>query len=161
MGKLSQPPNPRGICYTRRSIRSAVGSNMDKIGVSQKAIVINGEGKLLAIRRSKTAPSRPLTWDFPGGDVDFGENLEASIIREIKEETGFEADKLELLDVHSYINPDGYFWITIAYKTEVGNNDVSLSYEHDKFQWVAPEEFLRLKSADKLQGFVKKMITKS
>lgn len=79
-------------------------NDINKIGISQKAIILNEEGKLLAIRRSGTAPSRSLTWDFPGGDVDFGEELKSGMIREIKEETGLETEKLELLDVHSCVN---------------------------------------------------------
>lgn len=34
---------------------------MSQIGVSQKAIILNNEGKLLILRRSKTAPVRALT----------------------------------------------------------------------------------------------------
>lgn len=61
---------------------------MEKIGVSQKAIIFNKENKILVIRRSKTAPYGALTWDLPGGDLDYGEDAITGVIREIKEETG-------------------------------------------------------------------------
>ena len=66
--------------------------------IAQKAILIREDGNLLALRRSKTDPSRPLTWDLPGGEVEFGEDLIESITREIREEVGFDAKELSLLD---------------------------------------------------------------
>jgi ADP-ribose pyrophosphatase len=63
---------------------------MKKIGVSQKAIIFNREGKILVLRRSGTALSNPGKWDFPGGDLEFGEDAIGGIIREIREETGLE-----------------------------------------------------------------------
>ncbi len=48
--------------------------------------------------------------------------------------------------------------MTIAYKARCGVEDVKLSYEHDEFRWVTIKEFLQLKSAEKLQQFVKKLI---
>jgi len=41
------------------------------------------------MRRTETAPSNPLKWDLPGGDVEYGEDPKKAILREIKEETGF------------------------------------------------------------------------
>ena len=131
---------------------------MSKIGVSQKAIILNSEGKLLAIRRSDTAPVRPLHWDLPGGDLDFGEDPTRGIIREVAEETGLAVEHPEPFDVEAHVNRDGDFWVTIAYKARCGVENVKLSYEHDEFKWVTPEEFLQLESAYKLQRFVKKLI---
>lgn len=136
-----------------------MGNNMSKIGVSQKAIIMNGEGKLLAIRRSDTAPVRPLHWDLPGGDLDFGEDPMQGIMREIAEETGLAVEHPEPFDVEAHVNSNGDFWVTIAYNARCGAvEDVKLSYEHDEFKWVTPEEFLQLKSAEKLQRFIRKLI---
>lgn len=126
---------------------------MNKIGISQKAIVLNSERKLLVIRRSETAPVRPLHWD-----LHYGENPIQGIVREVKEETGLTIQNPEPFDVEAHVNPNGDFWVTIAYKAEYDFKDVKLSYEHDKFRWVMPKEFLELKSSKKLQRFVKKLI---
>lgn len=132
--------------------------NMDKIGVSQKAIVINSKGKLLAVRRSKTAPARPLSWDLPGGELGFGEDPIKGITREVKEETGISVKNVEPFDVEAHIAPNKEFWVTIAYKAQCSSKDVKLSFEHDEFRWVALKEFLKLKSSEKLRRFVKKLI---
>ena len=130
---------------------------MKKIGTSQKAIVFNEEGKLLTLHRTSTAPSNPDKWDFPGGDLDFGEDAIKGIIREIKEETGLEVKDLKPFDVESHIYENEEFWVTIAYTAKVIVDKVVLSFEHDEFKWVTPEEFLRLESPDKLKRFVKNL----
>lgn len=132
---------------------------MDKIGISQKAIILNKEGKFLAVRRSKTAPAGPLSWDLPGGELDFGEDPIKGIIREVKEETGITVKSIEPFDVEAHIAPNKEFWVTIAYRAQYGSEGVKLSLEHDEFRWVALKEFLKLESSEKLQRFVKKLLT--
>jgi len=132
---------------------------MKKIGVSQKAIIFNKEGKFLTIHRTKTAPLSPNKWDFPGGDLDFGEDATKGIIREIKEESGLEVGKLEPFDVESHINEEGDFWVTIAYIAQIDSDMVTLSFEHDDFRWVTADEFFKLESPDKLKRFVKNLET--
>jgi len=130
---------------------------MKKVGISQKAIVFNEEGKFLTLHRTSTAPSNPDKWDFPGGDLDFGEDTIEGITREIKEEAGLEVKDLKPFDIESNIYEDEEFWVTIAYTAKVIVDKVVLSFEHDEFKWVTPEEFLKLESPDKLKRFVKNL----
>ena len=130
---------------------------MKKVGISQKAIVFNEEGKFLTLHRTSTAPSNPDKWDFPGGDLDFGEDAIEGITREIKEEAGLEVKDLKPFDIESNIYEDEEFWVTIAYTAKVIVDKVVLSFEHDEFKWVTPEEFLKLESPDKLKRFVKNL----
>jgi 8-oxo-dGTP diphosphatase len=131
-----------------------MGNNSQKIGVAQKAILFDKGGKILTIRRSATAPSNPLCWDLPGGDVDFGEDAKESIIREIKEETGLEVNDLRVLDVISGFNDKDEFWVTICYAAQPTTAGVKLSYEHDDFKWVTPEEFKQLEVSPRNKKFV-------
>lgn len=129
-------------------------SKNQKIGVSQKAIIFREDGKILTVRRTKTAPSRPLYWDLPGGDLDFGENPRDGMLREIKEEAGLEVENLTLLDVLSSVIDNGEFWVTVGYTVKAKTTDVVLSFEHDDFKWVTPDEFLELKASPKNKKFV-------
>jgi len=59
----------------------------NKIIVAVKGI-INHNGKILIIQRSDDDETGANTWEFAGGKIDFGENLEDALIREVKEEVG-------------------------------------------------------------------------
>lgn len=122
------------------------------IAVTQKAIVFRA-GKFLTMRRGATAPSHPLAWDLPGGELEYGEDPASGIAREIKEETGLEVKDLKPFDVLGQENPGG-FWVTIAYKCQSVSGDVSLSYEHTEYQWVTEKEFFKLVSTPKNIRFV-------
>jgi len=130
---------------------------MEKVGVSQKAVILNKEGKFLIIHRTATAPTNPNKWDLPGGDLNFGEDTIKGLIREVKEETGLEIQDIKPFDVESHIDEKGEFWVTIAYRAKTTSEEVILSFEHDEFRWVAPKEFLKLESSDKLRRFIKNL----
>lgn len=131
---------------------------MNNIGLSQKAIIFNEAGEILTIRRTATAPSRPLTWDFPGGDLEHREDPKEGIIREIMEETGLEVEDLTPFDLKTKITREGNDWITVAYKAKAKFTQVVLSFEHDDFKWVTPEEFLILESDERFRDFVRRVV---
>ena len=131
---------------------------MAQFAVTQKAVIQNDEGKILAIFRTETAPSRPNTWDLPGGEVDFGESPQDGIRREIKEETGLEVEDVRPFDTEVHLFPEeGVYWLTIAYKCKASSNNVVLSWEHNNYKWVTPEEFLQLESSPRFQKFIKNL----
>ena len=53
------------------------------------------DGKVLLVKRGR----EPLAgqWSLPGGAVEVGETLEECLVRELREETGCTADKVEFL----------------------------------------------------------------
>lgn len=53
--------------------------------------VIVRQGKILLCRLSKIVPNAEGKWTLPGGGIEFGEALQDALIREIREETGLEA----------------------------------------------------------------------
>ncbi len=110
------------------------------------------------MRRTKTAPSNPLKWDLPGGNVEFGENLLKSIQREIKEETSLQVKRITPIDVEGHINLQNDYRITLAYKAFVSKGKFSVSWEHDLYKWVTADEFLKLKTTKKLRKFTKNLI---
>ena len=125
-----------------------------KIGVSQKAVIVRDDGKILAIRRSETHPLRPKGWDIPGGDLEFGEDTKEGMKREIAEETGLEVGDLKVIDVISWPNDRGEFWITICYAAKTKTGSVKLSWEHDDFRWVTPGEFQQLDALPRIKQFI-------
>lgn len=53
-----------------------------------KALVFR-RGRLLLLHRRDDLAVAPGLWDLPGGGVEVGERLEDSLVREVREETGF------------------------------------------------------------------------
>ncbi len=132
--------------------------NMNQTGTSQKAIIINKEGEILTLFRTETAPTRPSTWDLPGGDLDFGEDAQEGMVREIKEETGLKVRELRPFDIEAKINPDGDYWITIAYLAYALDGEVTLSSEHNKFMWVSISKFLEINTSSRAERFIRNLL---
>ena len=129
----------------------------EKIGVAQKIILYRNDGNVLALRKSKTHPTKPLWWDLPGGQLEYGEEARESILRELEEETGIEGAAVEpkILDVISAFNEQEEFWVVCGYYSEVSLDTViELSYEHDKYEWITPDEFLGRQTSWRIKRFI-------
>jgi 8-oxo-dGTP diphosphatase len=88
--------------------------NQDRPWISVDAVVFDSRDCLLLIRR-KNEPFRG-AYAFPGGFVEVGETTEAAARRELKEETGIDADKPRLIGVYSDPHRDPrHHTISVAY----------------------------------------------
>lgn len=66
---------------------------------------------------------------FPGGHVEMGESLQASVIREIKEETGLTISHPQLCGVKDWIQEDGTRYMVLLYKTDQFEGTITSSEE--------------------------------
>lgn len=127
---------------------------MQKI-VIVKALLFDKQGNLLLVRRSETAPRRPLEWDFPGGFVDDeDESFQHAGLREVAEETG-----LKVVDNHLTLaytesakqifggKETDLSWL--YFSGQVENTDITLSFEHDDAVWVPLEKAAQMIEYDK------------
>lgn len=61
------------------------------------ALIIK-DGKILSsVRNDPHRPKYHKKWEFPGGSVEIGEEIHENLIREVKEETGFEVEVVKML----------------------------------------------------------------
>jgi ADP-ribose pyrophosphatase YjhB (NUDIX family) len=67
------------------------------------AVVVRGPDVLLVRRRN---PPNAGTWGFPGGRIEAGEAIAAATLRELREETGIEAEYLRVLNATDSITGD-------------------------------------------------------
>jgi NAD+ diphosphatase len=108
------------------------------------AVLEDGEGRYLFIRRGKTLQRSPGWWCFVGGQVEPGETLEAAAAREMFEEVGL---RVAVRDrVHDSISPNGEFklhWFATALDP-AEQVPVPCPVEVDEIRWLTPADGLRL-----------------
>ncbi len=106
------------------------------------AIIIK-EGKIALIKRSNE-PSKG-KWTIPGGLVELGENLEAAVIRETKEETCLDIEKPRLIDVVDNVDLDEqgkirYHYVIIDYLVHVRSGNIQAASDAAELLWVPLDE---------------------
>jgi len=87
---------------------------------------------LLFLRRQNSPAERQ--WWFPGGRIRKGETFEEALYREVKEETGLEVIKSELINVYSRIFNERHD-ITIAYHCNCKGDKIILNNEHSEYRY--------------------------
>ena len=73
--------------------------------LTMKAVIVDGEGRTLLIRRSKANKNFIGKWEWPGGKVDPGEDFAVAAIRETKEETGLDVELTGVAGVAQFEMP--------------------------------------------------------
>ena len=88
-------------------------------GVSIDAVILRNNKVLLIKRRN--SPFKGM-WALPGGYVEFNENANETIKREVKEETNLDVVTSELSDVYTDPKRDPRSTISLAYVVKATGN---------------------------------------
>lgn len=103
--------------------------------------IVRHDNRILIVQRA-AADSGGGTWECPGGKIDFGEQPEDSLIREIREETGLTVTVDKIAYTSSILtHPDRQVILLVYFCTAV-TSSVTLSEEHDAYLW-ADEQLIR------------------
>lgn len=98
--------------------------------LSIKGVLLH-DGRVLLLLNERSE------WDLPGGRPDTGEDFRATLMREVREETGLAVEVGVPLDEHLFEVLPGRFVRIVAYVCHlVGGSDVVLSEEHRGTSWV-------------------------
>ena len=104
------------------------------IGLGATTLVFNDKNEILLNLRSDTN-----TWGIPGGSMELHETIEETAVRELKEEAGISADKLELVTVLSgdeyyfeYPNGDKMCTVIVLFKVLNYTGEIKVSDDESK-----------------------------
>lgn len=115
---------------------------MGKFIVTQKSLIIFNR-KLLLIQRSSKYKDEG-EWEFVGGCLEFGENLLAGLMREIKEEVGLAVRVDKLLYAGTMLWNPQVQGVYLTYLSYADTDKVTLSNEHKDFLWATRTQLMDL-----------------
>ncbi|MDE5412757.1 (deoxy)nucleoside triphosphate pyrophosphohydrolase [Alkalihalobacterium chitinilyticum] len=105
------------------------------------AVMINENNHILCALRSETM-SMANYWEFPGGKIEKGENMEDALIREIDEELGSQIEVVEkITDTHHQTDSVIVHLHTYLAKIIEGTPE---PIEHAELRWVPIENLHQL-----------------
>jgi mutator protein MutT len=125
------------------------------------ALVVNEKGEVLIVRSHKWGHK----YTVPGGHIELGERAEDAIRREVKEETGLDAEPTELLIVQQAIFPIDFYkhehYLFMDYVLKAKSSKVQLDgRELQEYVWVRPGEALKLDLEKYTRNFVLRYLDK-
>jgi 8-oxo-dGTP diphosphatase len=100
--------------------------------VSVTGIVIRGDGRVLAIKRSDDG-----RWVPPGGVLELGETPQDGVAREVYEETGVRIRPIRLSGVYKNMRLGV---VSLAFVCEVTGGEEHTSSEATRVAWLSPSE---------------------
>ena len=101
--------------------------------------LLDQDGRVLIAQRPEGKALAGL-WEFPGGKVEMGEALEATLIRELQEELGITVKEpcLAPLTFASFAYPDFHLLMPLYVCRRW--EGVVIAREHQALKWVRPNE---------------------
>jgi mutator protein MutT len=96
------------------------------------------EKKILIGKRKQDSYVPNLTWAFPGGSPEYGETLEQTLLREIKEEANIEVANLGT--IFARIPEEREELLLVYYLCEKTGGEEKPGDDFTEFKWVSPEE---------------------
>ncbi|WP_075620245.1 NUDIX hydrolase [Paenisporosarcina indica] len=128
--------------------------NTNKIVVAVKGVIVH-EGKVLIIQRSHDDEIGSGTWECVGGKIDFGEDLETALVREIHEEVGLDVAVDKILYAATFKTDATRQVVILSYLCRSQNQDVVLSKEHSDYLWSTKDQLRNRLSPEIISDFEK------
>lgn len=106
-----------------------------RVTLTNMCMITDGDRVLVENRQKKEWPGVT----FPGGHVESGESIAASVIREVREETGLLIEAPKLCGVKDWMEDDGSRYIVFLYKTDRFTGELASSDEGEVY-WLSRKD---------------------
>ena len=131
----------------------------DRPFVGVGAVIVDATARVLLVKRR----FEPLAgeWSLPGGGVDVGETLEASVIREMREETGLEVEIGAVIEVFDRIMHDAggrvqYHYVLVDYVCRPTGGTLAAASDVADVLWVEPAALAGFNLTDKATQVIRR-----
>ncbi len=109
---------------------------------------VGGIDKVFLPKRADTKKFLPGKYEIPGGHIDYAEDIQAGLIREVKEELGVEVQLGDPFAVFTYTNEvKGSHSIEVVYFAKLLSEPASITIDqddHSTFGWFTEAEAVTL-----------------
>jgi mutator protein MutT len=109
--------------------------------ITVAAGILQQHGRILICQRKATG-AFPLQWEFPGGKVEAGEDVQACVKRELAEELAIDADIGAEIAAFEYTYPNG-FQVSLVFFGVKGYTGDMANQAFEQILWVEPQELPR------------------
>jgi ADP-ribose pyrophosphatase YjhB (NUDIX family) len=122
--------------------------------VTVGALIHRPDGKFLVIRTHKWRD----TYGVPGGKIDYGETMEAALVREIREETALAVTDVRFVVAQDCVDSQEFYkpahFILLNFTCRCEQDAVQLNDEAQSYRWVDRAEALALP----LNSFTRRLV---
>lgn len=122
----------------------------EMVELTNMCMVEDGKGNVLVQNRLDPNWSGIV---YPGGHVEAGESITASVIREIREETGLTIENPTLCGVKQFWLDNGVRYIVFLFRADTFTGELHGSEEGDAF-WLPREELFEHQTVESFEGLV-------
>ena len=129
-------------------------------------LVIKDNKILMTQRYEPECPDAHMKWEIPGGKVEYGETIEQSIVRELREETGVQVQIKQLLPMTFTAYWD-YEWgsqqtLLLCFLCEyISEKEVPNDHHVKKVSWINVGEVEKLPMLQGAKEFIDYALTKN
>jgi ADP-ribose pyrophosphatase YjhB (NUDIX family) len=112
---------------------------MDSFNTILLGVIFDPNKKRILIGRRENDPYiKELTWVFPGGSLNYKEDLDAALKKKIKEKTGLDVKNLGAIFAKTY--PEKKEFLSIYFLCEAVGGEEKAADDLVELKWVKPEE---------------------
>ena len=113
----------------------------NELVIAVKGMIVR-VGRVLIIKRSEDDEHDAGIWECPGGKVEFGEDLEVALLREIKEEVNLAVTVDSLLYAATFKSNEHRQVVILSYLCYAIDYNITLSDEHYAYLWADKDQMM-------------------